>query len=101
MLWPSTRATWNPNVTMSVAYTAADASVFNQATTSSTMRLTPNPLVSAGTRDSSEMIIPPAMAGTGSAATRGSGATSGSTAGTGCNAAYASYESDCGAGSQL
>ena len=31
MLWPSTRATWNPNVTMSVAYTAAEASVFNQA----------------------------------------------------------------------
>src|SRR5829696_3126454 len=35
MLWPSTRATWNPNVTMSVAYTAADASVFTQATNSS------------------------------------------------------------------
>jgi len=26
MLWPSTRATWNPKVTINVAYTAADAS---------------------------------------------------------------------------
>src|SRR5919109_2449711 len=38
MLCPSTRATWNPNVTMSVAYTAAEASVFSQATTSSATR---------------------------------------------------------------
>ena len=29
MLWPSTRATWNPNVTISVAYTAADTSVLH------------------------------------------------------------------------
>ncbi len=34
MLWPSTRATWNPNVTMRVAYTAADPSVRTQATSS-------------------------------------------------------------------
>src|SRR5690242_2166223 len=35
MLWPSTRATWKPKVTISVAYTAADASVLNHATSSS------------------------------------------------------------------
>src|SRR5512139_355167 len=35
MLWPSTRATWKPKVTIRVAYTAADASVFTQATNSS------------------------------------------------------------------
>src|SRR3954452_18784656 len=34
MLRPSTRATWKPNVTMSVAYTAADTRVFSPATTS-------------------------------------------------------------------
>src|SRR3954468_6993240 len=34
MLRPSTRATWKPNVTMSVAYTAAETSVFSPATTS-------------------------------------------------------------------
>jgi hypothetical protein len=34
MLRPSTRATWNPNVTMSVAYTAADSRVWTPDTTS-------------------------------------------------------------------
>ena len=34
MLWPSTRATWKPNVTMRVAYTAAAPSVRTQATSS-------------------------------------------------------------------
>ena len=38
MLWPSTRATWKPNVTMSVAYTAAETTVFIQATSSSPTR---------------------------------------------------------------
>ena len=31
MLWPSTRATWKPKVTISTAYTAAETSVFTQA----------------------------------------------------------------------
>src|SRR5262245_36220828 len=35
MLWPSTRATWNTNVTMRMAYTAAETSVLTQATSSS------------------------------------------------------------------
>src|SRR5919108_4421886 len=35
MLWPSTRATWKPNVTINVAYTAAEARVFTHATNSS------------------------------------------------------------------
>jgi hypothetical protein len=35
MLRPSTRATWNRNVTMRTAYTAADTRVFNHATSSS------------------------------------------------------------------
>src|SRR5688572_26511424 len=34
MLRPSTRATWNPNVTMMVAYTAADSRVCAPATSS-------------------------------------------------------------------
>ena len=38
MLFPSTRATWNPNVTMSVAYTAADANIFRKAISSSPTR---------------------------------------------------------------
>ncbi len=35
MLWPSTRATWNPKVTIRTAYTAADTSVLTQAISSS------------------------------------------------------------------
>src|SRR5262245_26002667 len=97
MLWPSTRATWKPNVTMSVAYTAADASVFSHATTSSAIRAMPTPSdcdmrtpsAFGGTPTS-----PPAIAGTGSATTIGSGATSGSAAGVGGTAAY----SGCGIG---
>ena len=34
MLRPSTRATWNPNVTIRVAYTAAEPSVRTHATSS-------------------------------------------------------------------
>src|ERR1700730_12019151 len=38
MLRPSTLATWNPNVTISVAYTAADTSVCRPDMTSRHMR---------------------------------------------------------------
>src|ERR671912_2542333 len=38
MLWPSTRATCKPNVTIRVAYTAAEASVLNQVKSSSAAR---------------------------------------------------------------
>lgn len=60
MLWPSTRATWKPNVTMSVAYTAADVSVLSHASSSSPTR-------ESDDRDGCAATARPAAAGVASA----------------------------------
>src|SRR5262245_40388999 len=74
MLWPSTRATWNPKVTMRVAYTAAGASVFSHATSSSTTRamLNADGRSTVSADSGGAPVSPPARAGTGSAGTSGS-----------------------------
>ena len=81
MLCPSTRATWNPNVTMSVAYTAAEASVFSHAMISSTTRSIRSEPPSIDRRVSGGAVMPPARAGTGSVDTSGSGTLSASAVG--------------------
>ena len=83
MLCPSTRATWNPNVTMSVAYTAAEASVFSHAMISSTTRSMRSEPPSIDRRVSGAAVMPPARAGTGSVDTSGSGTLSASAVGGG------------------
>src|SRR5262245_57647509 len=62
MLWPSTRATWNPNVTMRTAYTADDASVFTHATISSLICASAMPSVLA-TGSAGAATIPSAATG--------------------------------------
>src|SRR5688572_23828870 len=103
MLCPSTRATWNPKVTMSVAYTAAEASVFSHATISSTTRSIRSEPPSIDRRVSGAAVRPPARAGTGSVETSGSGtltasAVGGSGSGAGYGAGYAAGYGGCGSG---
>src|SRR5579862_5605005 len=99
MLKPSTRATWKPKVTMSVAYTAADTSVWMPDTISTAIRF--HGLVSSA-GSAAIAATPGAVAGTGGAASAAiTGSTCGNSKSAGCdNSATGAAGASCGGSDQ-